>query len=270
MASLGIFHQTHTYAAAWAPESDLIRFLAIACPILSIMTYVSPVVSVVEMVKSSDATHFPIQVVAAQAAQNIASAAYGLHIKNEPFYISSFVGLVFQLSWIAVWFSVVRRDSKHRFMRSLHPLFAALVMVSTAASTIYVLLWLDREFVGSLSCGMTLLLCIAPLSKLGLVVRSMNSASIPLVMSIVMLITNVTWAVYGLLLHDIFMVLPSLFGLIITIFQLLVTAWCNGLLFYDLAFLKWLYRGYETVPAAESAPRSSSVTFGLDEDRETI
>jgi uncharacterized protein with PQ loop repeat len=208
--------------------------------------------------------------VAAQAAQNIASAAYGLHIRNEPFYISSFVGLLFQLTWIAVWFSVVKRDSKHRFMRSTHPLFAALVMLSTTASIIYLLLWVDRDLVGSLSCGMTLLLCIAPLSKLGLVVRSMNSASIPLVMSIVMLITNVAWAVYGLLLHDVFMVLPSLFGLIITIFQLLVTAWCNGFLFYDLSFLKWLYRGYETVPEADSSMQAPAVTFGLEEERESI
>jgi uncharacterized protein with PQ loop repeat len=81
----------------------------------------------------------------------------------------------------------------------------------------------------------------------------MNSASIPLVMSIVMLIANASWAVYGILLEDVFVFLPSIFGFCITVFQLLVSAWCNGVLFYDLAFLKWMYAGYQPVDGDDSS-----------------
>jgi uncharacterized membrane protein len=86
-------------------------------------------------------------------------------------------------------------------------------------------------------------------------------------MSVVMLITNIAWAVYGLLLEDVFVFLPSLFGFVITVFQILVSAWCNGYLFYDLTFLKWLYLGYESVTPVESVAHSNDVTFGLEEDR---
>jgi solute carrier family 50 protein (sugar transporter) len=267
IVSLGAFHQTHTYTSTVAPHSDLTRFLGTLCPVLSILTYISPIASAVECVRKWDVTHFPIQVVFAQAAQNVASAAYGLHIDNDPFLISSGVGLVFQLIWITVWFAVMKRDSNSPTIRGMHPITASLLVGSAIILAVILLTWTSRKLVGSLSCGLTLLLCISPLSKLGLVVRSMNSASIPIAMSVVMLITNIAWAVYGLLLEDVFVFLPSLFGFVITVFQILVSAWCNGYLFYDLTFLKWLYLGYESVTPVESVAHSNDVTFGLEEDR---
>ena len=248
-ASLGIFHQAHQYTSALVPHPERLTFLAIACPLLSISTYVSPIGSVVATVKSGDATHFPIQVVLAQLVQNVAGAAYGILISNDPFLLSSGVGLFFQIIWVMAWYSVIRSDSKCKLFRLTHPFLACLSLTALIVLSTYLLTLLGRDAVGSLSCALTLLLCISPLAKLGLVVRSMNSASIPLAMSIVMLITNVAWAIYGILLEDMYVVLPSVFGLIITIFQIIVSAWCNGFLFYDLTFLKWLFTGYEPINA---------------------
>jgi solute carrier family 50 protein (sugar transporter) len=247
LASLGLFHQAHQYTSTLVPHPERLSFLELACPLLSIFTYVSPIGSVIATVKNGDATHFPIQVILAQLAQNVAGAAYGILINNNPFLISSGVGLFFQIIWVTSWYSVIRHDSKCKAFRHTHTFLACLILTTFIVLSAYLLTLLGRDAVGSVSCALTLLLCISPLSTLGLVVRSMNSASIPLIMSIVMLITNVAWAIYGILLEDMYVFLPSLFGFIITVFQIIVSAWCNGFLFYDLTFLKWLYTGYEPV-----------------------
>ena len=267
LGSLGLFHQTHEYTAALAPHTQRITFLALLCPVLSILTYVSPVGSVIEILRSRDATHFPIQIVIAQLLQNIAGASYGILIANEPFLISSAVGLVFQTIWIICWFSIIRRNTQSRVYRNFHPFLATVAMTALIVLSVFALTVLGRDFVGTLSCALTLLLCISPLAKLGLVVRSMNSASIPIAMSIVMLVTNVAWGIYGLMLEDVYVFLPSLLGFLITVFQILVSAWCNGYLFYDLTFLKWIYTGYEPIEVTQSPTAvQMSNGFGLDED----
>ena len=251
LASLGLFHEAHKYTSTLVPHPERLTLLGIACPVLSILTYLSPAWSVVETLRSGDATHFPIQVVLAQLVQNVAGASYGILISNDPFLISSGIGLVFQVIWVMSWYSVVRSDSKCKAFRLTHPLLGSLILTAFITVSTYLITLLGRDAVGTLSCALTFLLCISPLAKLGLVVRSMNSSSIPLAMSIVMLITNVAWAIYGILLEDMYVFLPSLFGFIITVFQIIVSAWCSGYLFYDLEFLKWLYTGYE--PVAESS-----------------
>jgi solute carrier family 50 protein (sugar transporter) len=258
LASLGLFHQTHIYSSQLVPHSQRLSFLAIVCPALSVFTYAIPVVSVVEMLRAADATHFPIQVIIAQLLGNVSGVAYGILINNSPFLISSAIGLCFQTLWIIAWFVIVKHTSQSSIVRQTHPSLATLLLASLIAVCTLFITYLGRDVVGIISCMLTLLLCISPLSKLGLVVRSMNSASIPLAMSLVMLVTNAAWGIYGLMLDDIYVFLPSMFGFIITVFQIIISAWVNGVLFYDLAFLKWLYDGYDPV-----APSRSSSTIEL-------
>jgi hypothetical protein len=268
LGSLGLFHQTHKYAEVLAPQPQRLSFLAVVCPVLSILTYVSPVGSVIQILKSGDATHFPIQVVIAQMLQNIAGAAYGILISNEPYLISSAVGLVVQTIWMICWFSVVRRSTRSRFVSTIHPFLATIGMGAFIALSAFALTLFGRDLVGTVSCGLTLLLSISPFAKLGLVVRSMNSASIPFIMSLVMLVTNIAWGIYGLMLEDVNVFLPALLGFLITVFQILVSAWCSGFLFYDLTFLKWLYTGYEPVGGNGHSPgvEMRVDSFGLSEE----
>ena len=263
IASVIVLHQTHEYSSSRIEESTRLSVLAMLCPILSILCYISPISSVVEMLRHSDDSQFPIAVILAQACQNIASAAYGLQIDNGPFFLSSAVGLMFQVLWLTAWYFVVKMTKSYRSVL-VHPALAALLAVLFISCSVYVLTLVSRDYVGVLSCLLTLLLCISPLATLGLVVRSRNSASIPIPMSVVMLATNAAWAVYGILLEDNYVFLPSLFGFVITVFQLIVTAWCGGLLFYDLTFLQWAY-GYQSVDGTGVQERSESNRFGLEE-----
>ena len=101
--SLVILHETHKYSKTVIPHSSQISALAIVCPVLSILSYLSPITAAVDMVKRTDESHFPIIVIMAQASQNIACGAYGLKRGDDPCFLSSCIGLVFQLIWLTMY-----------------------------------------------------------------------------------------------------------------------------------------------------------------------
>ena len=274
VGSLVLLHQAHQFSQSVVPSSTRLFALELACPLLSVLCYASPVGSVIAMVRRSDRSDFPMAIIVAQTVQNLASSAYGIHIKDDPFFLSSAIGLGFQLIWLTAWYAVVRRlnQSWH-----VHPAAVSAMLALVFVCTVFALTRVREDIVGYLSCVLTLLLCVSPLANLGIVVRSKNSASIPIARSLVMLVANVAWALYGVLLEDRFVYMPSIFGFLITVFQLLVTAWCSGYLFFNLEFLQCLFGGgpgvyHQLSPSVVELQRrmssAASSSFGLEEQRE--
>lgn len=264
VVSLVLLHETHQFSSTYVAHSTQIWALAVICPLLSILSYMSPITAVLSMIRNSDVSTFPIAVIMAQAAQNVACAAYGIQIRDDPFFISSAVGLVFQLIWLTAYFTIARRRPRGtKSLYRIHPIVASVGMTISMVVVVYALTIASIDAVGTISCGMTLLLCVSPLATLGVVVRSRNSASIPIPMSVIMLLSNIAWGIYGILLKDNFIILPSLLGVIITVFQLIVTAWCNGLLFYDLTFLQDLFGAAAYTSVLEGSPVGSPVNRQL-------
>ena len=273
IGSLVVFHQTNQFSSSRFEKSTLMWILEKLCPTLSIFCYISPAVSVVAMIRNSDDSEFPIAVLLAQAAQNVVCVSYGFLIDNDPFIISSAVGLSFQVIWMTAWYIVFRRRARERkIWRILYPPIWGLLLALSLMVLTYILTYVDKDIVGSLSVCLTLVLCISPLAKLGVVIRTRNSASIPIVMSLVMLAANISWAMYGMLIEDSYVFLPSLFGLVIAVFQLIVTAWCSDYLFYDLTFLQWLFTqqpavAYHPVSPSKRQISSNSSIYTLEEQR---
>ncbi len=258
--------QTHAYSASLLPRSVLVQFLELICPLLSIAGYISPIPSVVSMVKNSDVSDFPAQVIFAQMIQNVAALGYGILIDNQPFLLSALIGIGFQVLWLAVWYAVGRRRTKIKIWRKTNPFVAVMMSILLIGSITKSLTFLPNESVGFIACVLTLVLCVSPLSSLGVVIRTRNSASIPVTMTAVMMIANIAWTMYGILLEDRYVYLPSLFGFVITVFQLIVTAWCSGLLFYELAFLQWIFGHSNFHPLAELVRHPSAVSGHSAED----
>ncbi len=243
--SVILLHQTHQVSSQFVHRTTLMKFLSIMCPVLSISTYISPVGSVISMVKNHDDSNFPIEVVAAQTANNVACAAYGLQIGDEPFFLSSFVGLAFQFVWLTMWFWVRSRRSDKPMpfnLSRMNPILFSITLGSLLSTSIFALSLVDKNFNGTSCVVLTFLLGVSPLAKLGAVIRQKDTSSIPVPMSTVMLITNVAWAMYGVMLEDSYIIIPSVFGFVVCVFQLIVAAWCNQYLFYDLTFLEWIFK----------------------------
>ena len=96
VVSLLVLHESHNYSKSLIQHSKQISMLSVLCPLLSILSYMSPITAVIWMVKNGDESQFPVIVILAQALQNIACGAYGLQISDDPFFLSSAIGLVFQ------------------------------------------------------------------------------------------------------------------------------------------------------------------------------
>lgn len=252
--NLWVLLESHKFSESVVERSNRLAFLEIACPLLSVLAYASPLGSVLAMLRTADCSDFPIAVIAAQGVQGLACAAYGLHINDGPFFASSAVGLGFQLCWLGAWYWVVSADKDSRYRHYfVHPFLAIAGLAIVFVGIVFLLTLFPEILVGYISCASSLLLCVSPLANLGLIIRSKNSASIPLAMSGIMLLGNAGWTVYGVLLADPFVYLPSIFGFIMTTFQLIVTAWCGGLLPYDLSFLQAMFsnNSYSQVSAVE-------------------
>lgn len=261
-----VLHQTHAFSESLLTVGVRLSFLELACPILSVLGYASPIFSVKTMLSTSDRSDFPLTVILAQAAQGLAGAAYGIHINDGPFFFSSLLGLCFQLCWIQAWYICLRRS---RDIALPSVMFFLILITIFAVAVLLQVVLLSTALVGYISCLSALLLCVSPLANLGIIVRSRNSASIPIVMSVVMLLGNAGWTSYGLLKEDVFVYLPSVFGFFMTSFQLIVTAWCAGMLPYDLAFLQAIfptpYRTVSPVTALELGRRESGLGHPRDD-----
>merc|ERR1719158_2393476 len=82
-----------------------------------------------------------------------------------------------------------------------------------------------------------LVLFASPLTKLGEILRTRNSTSLPIAMTTMFFSSNAMWTIYGHLIEDMVVHLSSVLGFILSTFQLLVIAWCRHLLPFDLGFL---------------------------------
>eukprot|EP00922_Rhytidocystis_sp_ex-Travisia-forbesii_P045214 GHVS01067391.1.p1 GENE.GHVS01067391.1~~GHVS01067391.1.p1 ORF type:complete len:638 (+),score=68.35 GHVS01067391.1:308-2221(+) len=89
---------------------------------------------------------------------------------------------------------------------------------------------LGAETVGIACTISNLMLFSVPLSSLGTMIRSRNSDSLPLAMLLMMVLCSAAWGVYGYLLKDAVVYVPSLIGYLMALFQLIIVLWCRGVL----------------------------------------
>eukprot|EP00922_Rhytidocystis_sp_ex-Travisia-forbesii_P041099 GHVS01061335.1.p1 GENE.GHVS01061335.1~~GHVS01061335.1.p1 ORF type:complete len:514 (-),score=118.29 GHVS01061335.1:1949-3406(-) len=86
------------------------------------------------------------------------------------------------------------------------------------------------ETVGVACTISNLMLFSVPLSSTGTMIRNRSSDSLPMAMNLMMILCSVVWGIYGYLLKDAVVYVPSLIGYLMALFQLLVVLWCRGLL----------------------------------------
>jgi uncharacterized protein with PQ loop repeat len=95
---------------------------------------------------------------------------------------------------------------------------------------------------------LSFILSLSPLAQLPLIIRTKNSASVPLAMSGMMFLGNLCWGVYGYLLDIKVILIPCLLGLEISLLLVFINLWCSGHFPLDLTFLAELCVSDDTRP----------------------
>uniref|UniRef100_A0A0G4GI25 Uncharacterized protein n=1 Tax=Chromera velia CCMP2878 TaxID=1169474 RepID=A0A0G4GI25_9ALVE len=103
-------------------------------------------------------------------------------------------------------------------------------------------LMLTTEEVGIAAVTATFGMFLPPVMNMGRIIRAKDSRAIPLGLSISMLMCNFLWALFGLVLGDVVVWLPSVCGFGFCAVQLLVWGYCRGFwLPVDISTLALLY-----------------------------
>lgn len=208
--------------------------LSVACPVITILAYVSPFPTVLEALKSSDAQSLNPELYEVQAASNVLGIAYGLQILNAAVLITNLFGLACQILYLA---------SAHYLMAENRRWIRFAVKFSIVLN---LSIFLCRRDASSnlLGHGMSffnVLLSSTPLLRLEQILRSRNASVYPVFMTLVGVVNNIAWTLYGILIEDAVVFLPSLYSFIVATFQVLVILWCRRQLPFDISFLLVLF-----------------------------
>jgi uncharacterized protein with PQ loop repeat len=208
--------------------------LSIACPVITILAYVSPLPTVMEALKSSDAQSLNPELYEVQAASNVLGIAYGLQILNAAVLITNLFGLACQILYLA---------SAHYLMAENRRWIRFAIKFSIVLN---LSIFLCRRDASSnlLGHGMSffnLLLSSTPLLRLEQILRSRNASVYPVFMTLVSVVNNIAWTLYGILIEDAVVFLPSVYSFTVATFQVLVILWCRRQLPFDLSFLLVLF-----------------------------
>merc|ERR1719261_2358796 len=73
-------------------------------------------------------------------------------------------------------------------------------------------------------------------------------------MTVVSFLSNALWSLYGCLIKDMVVTLPSVLGYLLCGFQVLLLLWCHSKLPFDLGFLLLPCRTAASPPSKKVAP----------------
>ncbi|KAF4751180.1 hypothetical protein FOZ62_008120 [Perkinsus olseni] len=254
-------------------RARLLAVLSVLCPLISFVGYITPISSVVQAFKARDASNLPMPFLLSQAFLCLISISYGVSVNSPPIWATNLFGLTTQALWMAAarWISGAASSStagdaeeageksgrsadRRSSMKSLPdldgatvsspvppPLYSALLATCLACLTLTILSIIPTRVVGFAMCLQGIILSASPLARLGAVLGSRNADSIPLPISLNMVLGNMLWSMFGFYVNDHVIFLPSVVGYTLGVTQIVVIMWCWGYLPYDLSFLKCIF-----------------------------
>jgi hypothetical protein len=211
------------------PKEAFTMFMSVISPISSALLFISPFTAVKEAINKQSVVNLPTQVFKSQALCNILGIAYGIKIGNAPLAGTNLFGLAAQIVWLAADHYVREKD-----LQWFH--FSVKMSMGLNAGLFFCVL-MPIDILGTVITVFNIVLFASPLSKIGTVLRTRNASSMPLLMTIMMVACNGNWMMYAAMIQDSVVLLPSLLGYLLSVFQVTVIAWCNTLLPFDLSFL---------------------------------
>mmetsp|Transcript_59893 Transcript_59893/g.106522 ORF Transcript_59893/g.106522 Transcript_59893/m.106522 type:complete len:345 (+) Transcript_59893:100-1134(+) len=210
--------------------------LSLACPLITIASYVAPTPMVLAAVRKMNAQDLPMLVVQSQAACNVLGIAYALQITNAAVLVTNMFGLACQILFLTGE-HYVRLYNTQWFWFSIKLTTLLNVGICFFSQLVPV------NLLGQCITVFNLALYASPLTKLGGVLRTRNSSAFPPVMTSISVANNAFWTLYALLIEDPVVLLPSLLGLLASSLQVLAILWCRHFLPFDLKFLLLFFGG---------------------------
>eukprot|EP00437_Effrenium_voratum_P044063 CAMPEP_0181467900 /NCGR_PEP_ID=MMETSP1110-20121109/37219_1 /TAXON_ID=174948 /ORGANISM="Symbiodinium sp., Strain CCMP421" /LENGTH=343 /DNA_ID=CAMNT_0023592745 /DNA_START=28 /DNA_END=1056 /DNA_ORIENTATION=- len=242
----------------WLDHEVLTLSLSLACPLITITSYVAPTGMVLEAVRRMKASHLPMVVFKAQAACNILSIGYGLQIANAAVLMTNLFGLACQILFFAGEHYIRAADAQWLpFAVKTSVILNGGIVIARSA---------PMNLLGQFITVFNIFLYSCPLMNLGAVLRTRNSSPFPSFMVGINVVNNALWSIYALLIEDVVVLMPSILGYACSFFQVLLILWCRNRLPFDLSFLLAIIQ--KAKPRASEAEPSTPESDHLAEASE--
>lgn len=250
-------------------EQAMTAVLSLLAPLVTMVQYVAPSPVVLESTRSMNGTNLSRVSFQLQAGCNILGMSYGIQIINPTVLVSNMFGLGCQIlyltadmyirapstNWLWFWFQMATLFNCSLFF------FATITPLQVLGHGITIL---------------NISLCAVPLAMMGPILRTRIS-TLPYTMISVAVANNCVWSLYGFLIQDTVLLLPSVIGYLLSIFQVMVILWCRGMLPFDLLFLQLVCRDHRQVSSEEKGreplrigiPGDDVEMYGLDGEEES-
>eukprot|EP00442_Polarella_glacialis_P046743 CAMPEP_0115095476 /NCGR_PEP_ID=MMETSP0227-20121206/29061_1 /TAXON_ID=89957 /ORGANISM="Polarella glacialis, Strain CCMP 1383" /LENGTH=359 /DNA_ID=CAMNT_0002488847 /DNA_START=117 /DNA_END=1196 /DNA_ORIENTATION=+ len=204
--------------------------LSLACPLITIVSYVAPTPMVIEAVLRMNAQRLPTLVFQSQAACNVLGIAYAIQVTNAAVLMTNMFGLACQILFLA--------GDHHATASSAHWLWFCFKVSVCLNVGIYVFACqAPTQLLGQCISVFNIILYSAPFANLGSILRTRNGSYFNSVTTSISVANNAAWTLYALLIEDVVVLLPAVVGYTLSVFQVLVIMWCRGSLPFDLGFL---------------------------------
>mmetsp|Transcript_14923 Transcript_14923/g.26560 ORF Transcript_14923/g.26560 Transcript_14923/m.26560 type:complete len:311 (+) Transcript_14923:65-997(+) len=204
--------------------------LSIVCPLVTMTQFMSPFPVVVDAVRKVDGKDLPLPVFQSQIVCNILGLSYAIQVHNTSILCCNLWGLAAQILFL----------SSARFANQTKGAWLIYGMQMTVVLNVGLYFFaaiLPMTLLGHLITLFNIVLFASPLAKLGDVLRTRSAASLPVAIIAVTFVSNGLWTMFGILIEDQVVLLPSLLGFMLSTFQVLLILWCHHKLPFDLAFL---------------------------------
>jgi len=144
---------------------------------------------------------------------------YGLLIEDATMILVNVIFFLFQFSYSFVYYGYA--VPKRPFQKQ-----TAAVFLIISLTMLYISAELDLEIakfrLGLICCTTTIIFCASPLASLGDVLRTRSTESLPFPLILATAIVAGQWFLYGLAIHDPFVMVPNFVGCLIASFQLVL------------------------------------------------
>lgn len=208
----------------------LTSLLSLVCPLVTMIQFVSPVPVVVDAVRKLDGQDLPIPVFQSQTLCNILGLSYSIQVRNTTILFTNLFGLACQIIFLAC--ARLASSAKGGWL-----MYGVQLTVLLNVGLYICAAILPINILGHTITLFNIVLFAAPLAKLGSILRTRSATSLPTAMIVISAVNNALWTLYGILIQDMVVLLPSILGFLLSGFQVLVLLWCHHQLPFDLAFL---------------------------------
>lgn len=217
-------------------RGSMMSFLSMLAPLMQMSQLVAPFPIVIDAVRKQDVQNLPLPVIKSQAICNVLGAAYGIQVVNSVVLFTNMFGLGCQTMYL----------SGDHFVRSMNQGWVQYSVEKAVLFNLGLFVCAAVLPVNILGYGIILfniILFAAPLAKLPVILSTRDASSLPMSMTVIGAGNNGAWTLFALMLEDVVLLVPSMLGFCLCIFQLELIMWCRQKLPFDLSFLLLLVGG---------------------------